>query len=393
MPCERLSNFILFSELKLTQISSWHRWETTYECEPKGLEAGCTKCGLVSGSIYDHREVVIKDTPIRGKRVFLKIRKRRFFCENCQKPFTEKLAMIRPKRRTTERYRASILWAAQNFSDLKRVRRAYFCSDGFIYQALYEQLDLKVRMNRYPWPKTIGIDEHSFQKRRPGAIPFVTLLVDYKNKKPFELVDCKTAVGLEEKLKHIPGRENVQNVVLDLCDPFKKFAKNFFPNARLIADKFHVLRLLTPALHRYRRELPDYRKNRKIRRLLMTAGHRLDWFDKSDLWNFLNDNPQIKELWMAKEKLHAFYRIRGLDRAKWTLHQLIEGLSKSELPELKTLAKTLWKWSQPILNYFLNHLTNGRTEGFNNKAKLVKRQAYGFRSFRNYRLRFLNACF
>ncbi|MDB5038952.1 MAG: transposase [Bacteriovoracaceae bacterium] len=354
MPYQRLSNFVLFSELKLNRISSWHRWEILYECEPKAQEAGCTKCGLVSESIYDHREVRVKDEPIRGKRVFLKIRKRRFFCVNCQKPFTERLDMIRQKRRTTERYRASILWACQNFSDLSRVRKAYFCSDGFLYQTLYEQLERKVKEKRYPWPKTIGIDEHSFQKRRRGAIPFVSLIVDYVNKKPFELADCKTADGLEERLKHIPGRENVQNVVLDLCDPFKKFAKNLFPNARLVADKFHVLRLLHPALHRYRRELPAHRKDRKIRRLLLTAGHRLDWFDKSDLWNFLNENPPIKELWIAKEKLHAFYRIRGLDRAKWALHKLIEDISKSELPELKTLAKTLWKWAQPILNYFLN---------------------------------------
>jgi transposase len=50
------------------------------------------------------------------------------------------------------------------------------------------------------------------------------------------------------------------------------------------------------------------------------------------------------------------------------------------------------KWKEEILAYFYTRLTNGRTEGFNNKAKLVKRRAYGYRSFRNYRLRLLNAC-
>ena len=62
------------------------------------------------------------------------------------------------------------------------------------------------------------------------------------------------------------------------------------------------------------------------------------------------------------------------------------------LPELKTLRRTLMRWRTEILAYFATGLTNGRTEGFNNKAKVVKRRAYGYRSFRNYRLRLLNAC-
>jgi len=115
---------------------------------------------------------------------------------------------------------------------VKRVRLAYRCSNDFLYRALHEQLDLKVRMNRYPWPKTIGIDEHSFQKRKTGNIPFVSMIVDYPNKKVFEMVDSKSSERLEEKLAHIPGREKVENVILDLCDPYKKFVRGFFPNAR-----------------------------------------------------------------------------------------------------------------------------------------------------------------
>ena len=61
-------------------------------------------------------------------------------------------------------------------------------------------------------------------------------------------------------------------------------------------------------------------------------------------------------------------------------------------PSLQTFRRTLMRWRREILAYFGTGLTNGRTEGFNNKAKLVKKRAYGYRSFRNYRLRLLNAC-
>ena len=67
-------------------------------------------------------------------------------------------------------------------------------------------------------------------------------------------------------------------------------------------------------------------------------------------------------------------------------------LSASTLPEPQTFRRTLLRWRREILTYFATGLTNARTEGFNNKAKLVKKRAYGYRSFRNYRLRLLNAC-
>jgi len=52
-----------------------------------------------------------------------------------------------------------------------------------------------------------------------------------------------------------PGRERVKQAVIDMCDPFKKFVREFFPNANITADKFHVLRLLNPAINKARTEI------------------------------------------------------------------------------------------------------------------------------------------
>ena len=67
-------------------------------------------------------------------------------------------------------------------------------------------------------------------------------------------------------------------------------------------------------------------------------------------------------------------------------------MAGSLLPEIKRLRRTLMKWKEEILAYFLTGLTNARTEGFNNKAKVVKRRGYGYKNFRNYRLKVLTAC-
>ena len=105
------------------------------------------------------------------------------------------------------------------------------CSSGFVYTALYEQLELQLRKRDNPWPRVIGIDEHAFKKaRRYGGTQFVSLLADYSRKRVMELFEGKTAVGLAEALKHIPGRDNVRFVVMGLCDPSSRLSKISFPS-------------------------------------------------------------------------------------------------------------------------------------------------------------------
>lgn len=67
--------------------------------------------------------------------------------------------------------------------------------------------------------------------------------MDYDRKRVAEVVNGKTAYDLKTALDYIPGRERVKEVTIDMCDPFKKFVREFFPNAKITADKFHVLRL------------------------------------------------------------------------------------------------------------------------------------------------------
>ncbi|MBS1984749.1 MAG: transposase [Bdellovibrionales bacterium] len=71
---------------------------------------------------------------------------------------------------------------------------------------------------------------------------------------------------------------------------------------------------------------------------------------------------------------------------------MLAAAADSKLPEILRLRETLTRWREPILEYFKTGLTNARTEGMNNVAKVVKRRSYGFRNFRNYRLRVLAAC-
>ncbi len=394
MPAHTLSNFILLPELKLIHLGKEGPFSGVYRCEKEAHSEYCPKCASMSSSTYDHRLVRVQDEPIRGNGVTLVIRKRRLWCKPCQKPFTEPVPGIQKGKRHTERFVRGLAWACENFSDLSRVKKAFGCSDGFLYENHYRHLGAKLREKiNYAWPKTIGIDEHAFKRNRLfGHTEFVSMIVDYDHRRVRELVYGKTTAALSESLKEIPGRENVKNVVLDLCDPFKNFAREFFPNTRIIADKFHVLRLLSPSLLQRRKEIAGTRADLRAKKLLPMSGHKLGYERRLALTRFLETYPEMHELYQWKERLHGFYRIPDYLRAHRALRVMCDEMAFSTLPEIKTLRRTLLKWREEILNYFLTRITNARTEGFNNKAKVVKRRAYGYKSFENYRLKVLTAC-
>jgi len=252
---------------------------------------------------------------------------------------------------------------------------------------------LALTMRRYPWPEKIGIDEHRF-KRNPvhGRMDFVTAIADHKGRRLFDVVEGRSKDDLSAALLHIPGRENVRWATIDLSTTYRSFILSFFPRARIVADHFHVVRLLNPAINRRRKEITgDDRKN-PIRRLLLTSSHRLDFFQRAAIFQWLGHHPDLREIYQAKEALHGLYRCRGVARAARSLTALTDRLGQSRVAELRALRRTLTSWRREILAYFETGLSNGRVEGFNGKAKLVRMRAYGYRSFKNYRLRLLNAC-
>jgi transposase len=393
MPKASLDRTVLLPELRLLKVKASTMRGLLMWTEKTSEFEVCPRCALPSRSVYDRRSVLLRDQPLRGRQVLMWVRKRRFSCRHCRRPFTEPVPGVRKGYRTTQRYRKALLWACEHFSDLKRVRGCYRCSAGLLYRVLYEQLELKRRTRLYPWPTKVGIDEHFFKRDKySDRRSFVTMVVDQKNRRVMEVVDGKETAVLNASLAYIPGRENVRWVALDLADSYRSFARSFFPNARLVADKFHVLRLVNPAINRYLREVVTTREAQPLRNMLRRDRRRLKPWWRSRLDRWLKQHPALHELYQLKEALSHFYRIRGLKRAQRVLTKLTDTMALSRLPEVQTLRRTLMRWRQEVLAYFVCRLTNARTEGYNAKAKLVKRRGYGYRSFVNYRLRLLSAC-
>ena len=105
MPTMKLSNFLLHRELILENHLNPKPFLNILHCRKENKGAVCPKCASLATAGYDSRKVRIRDEPVRGAAIWLVVKKKRFYCKKCKKPFTEPLPGVLPRRRTTHKYR------------------------------------------------------------------------------------------------------------------------------------------------------------------------------------------------------------------------------------------------------------------------------------------------
>lgn len=220
----------------------------------------------------------------------------------------------------------------------------------------------------------------------------MTSFVDNNRKCLRELAPSRFHDEIFKSIEHIPGRENVTHAVIDMTGTYKNFIENHFPNAKIVIDKFHVIRLIHPAIRKYRKEVTGDKRKNPIRHLLLKNRKRLEPYQKRAVSRFCQENFNVNEVYRFKERIVNFYNIKGFKQASRVLTKITDDMARSHLKEIRTLRKTLMKWREEILRYFKTGLTNARVEGFNRKCKLIQRTSYGLKSFENYRLRALYSC-
>ena len=178
-------------------------------------------------------------------------------------------------------------------------------------------------------------------------------------------------------------------------EPFRQAVQMCLPLAKIVVDKFHLIRHINGALDKVRSKLQG--GNRRCRRgdlcrsryTLLKGAERLSGWEKARLNQLFYRYPELRRAWMLKESFRAWYRETNRSRAEEVLGLLEERIAKDSLPELKELLHTLSNWREEILNYFDYRITNGFVEGKNNRIKTIKRMAYGYRNMDNFRMRIL----
>ena len=356
--------------------------------EMERRETVCPSCGAVTDAIHDYRTQTVKDCPVQGRPVMWEYKKRRYRCPCCGKRFYENNWLLPKWHRITNRLALS---AVQKLSTkISRKDIAIECNVSQSTIARWMHLTKFSRPDKLP--TVLSIDE--FKGNTDGE-KFQCILTDPKGKRILDILPSRKESEIYDYLHDFSNRKDVKYFVCDMQKSYVRIAKLLFPNATIVIDKFHVSRYCTWALENVRKRvqkrlLPEDRKYfKRSRTLLIKHMDKLDDYDREALERMLLVHVDLRNAYLLKEKFFEFMASKDGDEATVRLKQFMLYARVVNLPEFDPLVKVLLNWTKYILNSFGCKYTNGFTEGCNNKIKVLKRIAFGYRSFENLRQRIL----
>ena len=218
----------------------------------------CPRCKTHTSKVHDYRIQYVKDVPSFNQKVVLKIHKRRHVCPACGKKFYEHIPLVPKYQRTTQRIWAFVIDELSKVQSMKEIGIQANISSSTVARILDH-----MRYSCDSLPEVISIDE--FKGNADGE-KFQCILTNPGKRKVIDIlpkrsVDSLCAYFANFKLNN---RKQVKYVVMDMSAVFKSMAESCFPNAKIVADKFHVQRLVTWAFEDMRKSVQkEFHKHRR----------------------------------------------------------------------------------------------------------------------------------
>ena len=376
---------------------------TGIEREGKDIHIRARYNGRVTCPRCDGQQLRIKDTYLRSVRheswgtrhVYVDLKCHKWRCLGCHRYFRQRLPGILPWQHATEAFRRQIFEQHWDGINRRRLGRRENISPATVERYFQHFLRRSAaELKDAACPRILGIDEHFFSRRHGYATTFC----DLAKHKVYDVVLGRSEAALASYLHKLKGKENVPVVCMDLSPGYRALVAKNFPHAVIVTDRFHVIRLLSQQfLAVWRRIDAVASKNRGLLSLMRRHAANLNLEQSAKLARYLEQHPALAILYEFRERLCRLLLMRR-QTAKACRHlapvllNLIDQLRDSSFAELQSLGQTLYSWKEEVARMWRFTRNNGITEGFHTKMEVLQRQAYGFRNFKNYRLRVVVMC-
>lgn len=355
-------------------------------------ECICPNCLQKLSQVKKRDTRIVRDLPIVGKVVELHLESRQFHCPDCNRYVHEHFGFVGNGRTMTKRYEKHVYESCKN-STIERVS----LQENIVWDSVqsifthYAKQETSF-LSSYQ-PTRIGIDEFAIKK---GHKDFATVLVDLDRGYVLDVLNFRVKEELIAYFK-AKGSDFCSKIAVfscDLWDGFISTARTVFPNADIIADRFHCSKLLNEVLDQERRKLRyEFKQEaeyKNIKWLLFKHWKTLNDKQKRTLLKVFKKSPILRQLYFTKNEWgNIFEDDMSKDKAQEVLQIWIADAKKINHKGLNTFIKTLETHFEIILNFFTHRLSNGIVEGINNVIKMIKRTAFGFRNFDNFKLKIL----
>ena len=263
-----------------------------------------------------------------------------------------------------------------------------------------KQIELKYLHQHYSKPRLkevqyLAIDEFAVRKGHK----YMTVVMDWQTGRVVYISKGKKAASLDKFWKRLKGSgAKVKAVAIDMSPAYIKAVTENLPQVRLVFDWFHIVKLINDGLDKLRREvyreeqLAGVRKVIKGRRwLLLKRAYNLnkEKQEHQRLEQALQMNKPLATMYYMKEELPLMWHSKTKGEALAFLYDWCKRAQGSGIKQLQKIGNTLMALRTGILNWFDAPISTGPLEGLNNKIKVLKRKAYGFRDMEFFKLKIL----
>ena len=365
-----------------------------FTLRPKAFELQCSSCQsrkIIRRGKVDRK---FRSLPIGRKSVWFSLAVQRVECLVCGLVRQVKIGFANPRRSYTKSFERYALELSK-YMTIQDTARHLGVSWDVIKDIQKRYLQKRFSRPKLKKLKEIAIDEISIGKRHR----YLTVVLDLKTGAVVFVGDGKGADALDPFWKQLKrAKSKIDAVAIDMSPAYISAIIKNLPNAKIVFDHFHVIKMFNEKLSELRRQLyhevNDILQKKVMkgtRWLLLKNPENLDP-DRDEhrrLREALELNQPLATAYYMKEDLRQFWKQTNKMTATAFLESWIRRASGSDVRILKQLAKTLASHKSGLLNYYDYPISTGPLEGTNNKIKTMQRQAYGYRDMDFFKLKIM----
>lgn len=340
----------------------------------------CPKCGVDQPRLYMHavKEQTFMDTPMHGRRVGVVVQRPRYKCRECGETFQQELPDMDESRRMTKRLVEHIGRVAirRPFTEVAHEVGVHEKTVRLVFADYVTALEASTV---FETPEVLGIDELVLL-RKPRL-----MVVNVAEAAIYDMLATNGKQVVINYLHRLPERERVRLVTIDMYRPYLDAVHLTLPQATVVIDKFHVVKMATEGMEVVRRKVTEdltagQRRQLKGRDrfLLLRRGRTLTPEQRliRDAW--LGALPSLRAAYEAKEGFYDVYDAPSRAAAEAQYARWLETLDPMLRAPFHKLTRAVRNWHAHIFAFFDHPVTNALTEAANGVAKVINRMGRGY---------------
>ena len=368
------------------------------------LDYPAPKCHNCQGQMakYDfQKESKIPYLECAGYKILIRLRKRRFRCKDCGKIAVSETSLVKKNHQIATVVKQKITQKLIEKLPMTTIAESLSVSTSTVIRQLHK---FKFKTDLNYLPEHMSWDEYSFKK---GKMSFIAQ--DYDTRKIVAILDGRTQATIRNHFLRYSRevRNCVKVITMDMFNPYYDIARKLFPNAKIVLDRFHIVQHLSRAMNRVRiqimnqfdRKSHEYKALKRYWKLIQQDSYTLSRkrFYRPTFRAHLTNKEILEKLLSYSQDLRDHYELYQLllfhfqeKHADYFFELITESISAVN-PIFQTIFRTFLRDQDKIINALELPYSNAKLEATNNLIKVIKRNAFGFRNFENFKTRILIA--